>query len=101
MPKSPFCLSLLSLLKMQNDNVFSEKHSDAMKKGEKVRVLLDLLFSEIGASYEDTTKVVWDKIRAVHDAEQEAMGLVKDALNKSSIFGRKKRTKKDDVSVSD
>lgn len=46
---------------------------EAIKKGERSRILMDMLMDEIGMSYDSTFVEVWKKLREVQDEYEEAI----------------------------
>lgn len=46
---------------------------EAVKKGERTRILLEILLSEIGMDFENTGDEVFAKLQQVHEEYQEAI----------------------------
>lgn len=70
------------------DNI--EEANESIKKGERSRILFELLLSEIGGSYEDTRSEVWEKLKRVQEEYEEAIKLLTTVIQEKARLTNKK-----------
>jgi len=70
-----------------------ERLHDAISKGERSRVLFELLMAEIGLTYANTGKEVFDKLKTVQEEYNEA-------IQSMAIIMQERHTNGKGVSVS-
>lgn len=52
--------------------IIDETH-EIIKKGERARLLFEMLLTEIGADFENTRNEIWDKLKKTQDDYNEAL----------------------------
>jgi len=80
---------------MNNDDIL-EKAQEAIRLGERTRILFEIIMSELGMNYENTQKEVWIKLAEVQRDYEEAVNTVRSIVHENG----KKTHQKEGVSVS-
>lgn len=57
---------------------------EAIKKGERTRVLFEILLSELGMSFENTHREVWDKLKETQQEYEESIELMSTIIRENA-----------------
>lgn len=79
---------------MQDEQITLDQAEEAVKRGERARILFEMLLSEIGASFENTHAEVWKKLKENQDKYNESIKVL------STIIKERARHHLEEVGVS-
>lgn len=65
-----------------NDNVM-DLAQDAIRKGERARILFELLLSEIGMGFQNSAPEIWNELKSVQERYNEAVQTIGEFMKNS------------------
>lgn len=80
----------------ETDSNLMDLANDAIKKGEKTRILFEILLSELGCTLDNSLEEIYNKLKITQDEYNEAIKMMSIIVQEA----RKKDTQKNGVSVS-
>lgn len=88
---------------IENAEVIENKYDLAektIKKGEKCRILFEILLDELGMTFNNTHTEVWNRLKNVNDEYEESIKLLSELVHINGKKQTKTPTKSRGVSVS-
>lgn len=61
-----------------------EQAQRAVQKGERSRILFEILLSEIGCSFENSTEEIWNELTRIQDEYNEAIKILSTVIKERS-----------------
>lgn len=64
------------VINMETDSNMMDLANDAIKKGEKTRILFEILLSELGCTLDNTLEEIYNKLKKTQDEYNEAIKMM-------------------------